>query len=276
MIIVDLAVISLTMSLIILLLLLFSSILGKRYKAKYRYIAWLLVALRLLVPARFDMTTAPLVFEEPDALSRPIISTTPNNEYTDKTDQLPENDRSQNSENSELSILDKGEVKKDKSVVISLSQILTIVWSAGAIVFLAYHITVLALFNAKVKKGAVNLKDNIYISSLIESPMMTGFFKKRVLIPDVPLSERELELILLHENAHAKRGDMWYKLILVAANAMHWFNPFAYLMVKMANRDLEYSCDDTVTGQMTPDEKKEYSLTLLRFMYHDTKKEEQT
>jgi len=172
--------------------------------------------------------------------------------------------------------VDKGEVKKDKSVVISLSQILTIVWSAGAIVFLAYHITVLALFNAKVKKGAVNLKDNIYISSLIESPMMTGFFKKRVLIPDVPLSERELELILLHENAHAKRGDMWYKLILVAANAMHWFNPFAYLMVKMANRDLEYSCDDTVTGQMTPDEKKEYSLTLLRFMYHDTKKEEQT
>ena len=275
MIIVDLAVISLTMSFIILLLLLFSSIFGKRYRAKYRYVAWLIVALRLLVPARFDMTTAPLVFEEPDALSMPIISTAPSADYEDGNAQNQNADGIQNAQNTELMVLEKDDVHKDDRFVISLSNLLTAVWAAGAAVFLTYHLAVLALFNTKVKKSAVHLKDNVYVSDLIESPMMTGFFKKRVLIPDVSLSDRELELILLHENAHAKRGDMWYKLILVAANAMHWFNPFVYLMVKSANRDLEYSCDDTVTGNMTPEEKKEYSLTLLRFMRHATKKEEQ-
>lgn len=271
--IIDLAVISLTMSLISLLLILFSDIFGKRYKAKYRYIAWLIVALRLLVPVRFDFDTAPITFQEPDILSKPIAQAPEN---SDDITHLPHYEPSgEIYEGAEIYIpSEKTHEKQDKAYVLSVAQILTIVWSAGVVVFLSYHLIVLAAFNFKVKKRIVHLKDNIYKTTLIESPMMTGFFKKRILIPDIQLSDRELELILLHENAHARRGDIWYKLILVCANAMHWFNPIVYLMTHRANRDLEYSCDDLVTKGMTAEEKKEYSLTLLRFMHKNTKKEE--
>ncbi len=268
--IIDLAVITITMSAVCLLLLLFSDIFGKRYKAKYRYVAWLIVAIRLLVPARFDIVFAPIVFEQPQILSQPLI----NSESAEET-KLP-------------SYIESGEIYEDatiyvptqtpgaeekKTFTVSVAQLLTAIWATGAVIFLAYHFIVLAAFNSKIKKSLCHIKDNIYKSALIESPMMTGFFRKRILIPDEELSERELELVLLHENAHAKRGDMWYKLILVAANAMHWFNPIIYLMVRRANRDLEYSCDDLVTKNMTDEEKKEYSMTLLRFMRKNAKKE---
>ncbi len=273
--IIDIAVISLTLSVIILLLILFSDIFGKRYKAKYRYIAWLILSLRLLVPARFDLGNAPISFEEPDVLSQPIISS-PREDDTSSPSHYETTGKTY--DQAEIYVpAEKNSEGENKVFVFSLSQILTAIWAIGAVVFLLYHFIVLFSFNSKIKKNLICVKDNIYKTPLIESPMMTGFFKNLILVPDVDLSDRELELILLHENAHAKRGDMWYKLLLVVANAVHWFNPIVYLMAKHACRDLEYSCDDIVTKDMGADEKKEYSLTLLRFMHKNKhQKEEKT
>ena len=32
---------------------------------------------------------------------------------------------------------------------------------------------------------------------------------------------------------------MLFKLVLLAANAMHWFNPVVYLMLRQADEDIE-------------------------------------
>ena len=268
--IVDLAVISATMSPVIILLIAFTHFFGKKHRAKYRYIAWLLVTIRLLIPYRFDFDSAPITFSEPQVLQQPIFDPQPQAEPADKalpdmTDNLP-------SETVTPEIEENNDGKNP--IKIPLSFIITFVWAAGAVCFIAYHIIVLALFNRKIKKTLIPQGKSVYLSDMTGHPMMTGFFKKRIIIPDISLSDEEIRLIVLHENTHFARKDIWYKLLLVIANAIHWFNPFVYFMVRFANRDLEYSCDDVVTKNMSTEEKKKYSLVLLKFMNTDTKKED--
>jgi hypothetical protein len=87
-----------------------------------------------------------------------------------------------------------------------------------------------------------------------------------ILLPDKIYEEQELYLILRHELTHYKHHDLWYKLILLAANAMHWFNPLVYLMVRQAGRDLEQVCDDEVVAGKDMGYRKAYCMTILNTM----------
>ena len=60
-----LAEISLTMSAVILLLLALGPLLARRYAARWRYWAWLVVAVRLLVPVNLSLPRAPVQLEAP-------------------------------------------------------------------------------------------------------------------------------------------------------------------------------------------------------------------
>ena len=43
----------------------------------------------------------------------------------------------------------------------------------------------------------------------------------------------------------------------------HWFNPLAWLMYVLANRDLELSCDERVMDTLGGGEKASYALALI-------------
>ena len=72
-----LAEITLTMSAVILLLLALGPVLARRYKIRWRYWAWLAVAVRLLIPINFSLPNAPVVLTPPDpgpVFSAPRVS----------------------------------------------------------------------------------------------------------------------------------------------------------------------------------------------------------
>lgn len=252
----DLFAVSLTMSLIIILLLILTPFISPRYKAKCKYLAWMFVAIRLIIPYRIDLPDAPVKITDPGfdvIMDMPVV-----------------NDPAEEQVVSNINDADSNETvtahKSAKSHSISLGEIIFAVWLTIAILFILYHILALIVFRRKTSKNRVHIKENVYRTPLVKSPMMTGFFKPTILVPDTDLTDKELEMVILHETTHFKRKDIWYKLLLVIANAMHWFNPIVYLMVRQANRDLEYSCDDIVTSNMSIDEKKAYSKTILKFM----------
>jgi beta-lactamase regulating signal transducer with metallopeptidase domain len=122
------------------------------------------------------------------------------------------------------------------------------------------------VFDDVLSDMKVRVKPQLLECGKIASPMMIGFFRPIILLPSTDYSNNELAVVLKHELTHFKRGDIWYKLLLVIANSIHWFNPLAYLMVKAANRDLEYSCDDAVVKNSDINFRKEYSLTILKVM----------
>lgn len=137
------------------------------------------------------------------------------------------------------------------------------VWLAVAIVLLlflvmAYIRNLLALKNTTLHKG------NIYISEQVDSPCVIGIFKPRILIPE-NINMDNLEYVIAHEKAHIKNGDNLWKLIGIVVSIVHWFNPFAWLFLKLAFTDMEHACDERVLVGMGEDKKKEYALTLVNY-----------
>ena len=101
------------------------------------------------------------------------------------------------------------------------------------------------------------------VCEAISTPAVTGLLRPRLLLPHERYDVQELRYILRHELCHLKRRDMLLKLVLLAANAMHWFNPVVYLMLRQADEDIELACDSAATDDLDRAERAAYSRTLL-------------
>ena len=47
------------------------------------------------------------------------------------------------------------------------------------------------------------------------------------------------------------------------AAAIHWFNPFSWVFLKVFLADLELACDEAAIAKYCDEERKEYARTLL-------------
>ena len=104
----------------------------------------------------------------------------------------------------------------------------------------------------------------ICVSSSRRAPLTFGVFRPTVLLPeDLPVGDAQFQLILAHELAHIRRKDCLRKLLLTVCLCLYWWNPLVWLMVWLANRDMELACDEAVLRALGPDCKKAYALTLL-------------
>ena len=258
--------ISISMAAVTGLLLCLVPVWQKHYSAKWRKIIWLVIAIRLLIPFSVELPAAPVQvnmdLEKPTVLTRTITE-----EVTIETEydyaMAPENEM-----DAEITLVP---VKSQEAI--SIGVILSAIWIAGMCLFILFYTVQYYLFRRSVHKFLEPLEDSdwlvqqvgsdmnlhqypeVMLSHQIQGPMLIGFAKPVILLPDRIYEEQELYLILRHELTHYKHHDLWYKLILLAANAMHWFNPLVYLMVRQAGRDLEQVCD-----------RKAYCMTILNTM----------
>ena len=101
----------------------------------------------------------------------------------------------------------------------------------------------------------------------IRSPLTYGLVRPVVLLPKGLDCDdtQELGYVLLHEGAHIRHRDAWWKLFLAAALCVHWFNPLVWCMYVCANRDLERCCDESVVRTCGLKARSEYALTLLKW-----------
>jgi Zn-dependent protease with chaperone function len=84
------------------------------------------------------------------------------------------------------------------------------------------------------------------------SPHVSGFFKTAVILPVSllnQLSEQETEAVLLHELAHLKRKDHWINGLVILAEQILFFNPFAREITARLKQQRELACDDWVLQQ---------------------------
>jgi beta-lactamase regulating signal transducer with metallopeptidase domain len=144
-----------------------------------------------------------------------------------------------------------------------LFHVASLVWLAIAAGILI-TLTVLYVTTKRELKEAVRWQENVYLSDRVATPALYGMIRPRIVLP-IGWEEREdLALILTHERAHARHGDNLWRVLAFLTAAVHWFNPLAWIFLRVALSDLEIRCDERVVRDMTAEEKKNYAQALVR------------
>jgi len=156
--------------------------------------------------------------------------------------------------------------------IVYKTETLRMVFTSGAVVWAviaaAALITVIILYllTSRQLKKAVHVRDNIYRSDMVISPVLVGLPHARIILPaNLDPDGAEGRVILAHENTHKSRLDNLWRLLGIFVTCLHWFNPLAWIMLKSFLTDMELSCDEVVIRKFNTSERKQYAETLLRF-----------
>lgn len=140
-------------------------------------------------------------------------------------------------------------------------QIAAVVWFAVSAALLAAMCIAYALASAQLK-NARHLRDHIYLSDRIASPVTYGLIRGRIFMPE-QYEGSDMKYILLHENAHIRRKDNLRRIAGITTACVHWFNPLSWLFLKKFLESLELACDEAALKQCGEAEKKNYASALL-------------
>lgn len=102
------------------------------------------------------------------------------------------------------------------------------------------------------------------VSPAAPTPMLVGLLWPQLILPELELSQEELEGVLSHELTHWRHRDLWIKWLAALAVCVHWFNPAARLLAERLDRDCELYCDQTVARDWDRPRRARYGELLLR------------
>lgn len=274
--------IGLTVSAVALIPLLLRKVLKKRYPARVMCLVWALLAVRLLVPVQITLPEPPVQVTPRTYYVlndvRPSAETGQQTSLVDPADTRWVTGR-------QAAQLDADYPNNPASVTtVDVSGLLAGLWLLGVFCFAAAQLELYLRYSRRLRryarsaqsaalcrafdeqKQALSIRSAIplRVSPAADCPMLAGFFRPALYLPDEQLSEEEAAFIFRHELTHYRHGDLWLKLLLVLARAVQWFNPLVHLMARFAYEDIELACDDTVAKNMDGTERRAYGETILR------------
>lgn len=161
-----------------------------------------------------------------------------------------------------------------------IHEIISYIWLFGAAIFLTAAAVSYVLFLSKKRRGSIELENcsaldeikrelnikrriRVRLSRDSDSPMLVGAFFPVIYVPSAATDENALRMIFRHELTHYRRGDLLYKWLTLIVNAVHWFNPFAYILSYNVNQSCETACDMSVIKSMNESERRLYMKTIL-------------
>lgn len=274
---------------VIVLLLVLARLTRGRYGARWRCWAWLLLALRLAVPLPLlpeGSTSAPIQIQIPPdrviyhgaAPARPAPSETPQPARTaapagewsppataPATDGTPVSTRQAGPD-------------------ITAGEVVLILWLAGGAGVLGWNLIAhlrfrrylsrwcrpveepdtVRLFNGLCDGLSLHRRPRLRVCPGLAVPMLAGLFRPVLLLPEHAAEGKGLRYALLHELVHYRRRDIWLKTLVLWVNAVHWFNPLVWLMVKAVERDTELACDEGALKRLPEEEHAAYGRAILQ------------
>ena len=270
--IVTLLTCSIAMSALALFYMAITPLLAKRYSAKSRYYAWLVAVVGLIIPFRPHFNNPLIKVTVPSKATLPIV---------------------QIGNGAPLTMPAPVENTAFLPTIQSFSwwQIAVVVWIVGMVTFLAYHVIKHYCFMKMIRRWSDSVTDgqpfsilqslqiemgvtkqiSLYLCPCVGSPMMIGFIKPCILLPHTNLDKDELRFILKHELVHLKRKDLCYKVLVLIAAAIHWFNPIIYLMAKAIDILCEISCDIETVQNTSIGMRQHYSETIIGVVKYQSK-----
>lgn len=249
--------ISITASWLVLAIVIFRLV----FKKAPKYIAcalWALVAIRLILPISIESKLSLIPSEETIPLEI---------EYS----QAPTIDTGIDSLNTAVNpLLQENFTPSDELTSMNPFQLPIYIgaylWQIGIVVMALYALISYIRIRFKVRER-IKTDKNIFICDRIPSPFILGIIRPKIFLPS-HLSEEESAFVIAHEKAHIKRLDFLWKPLGYILLTVYWFNPLLWLGYILLCRDIEYACDEKVVREMSLEDKKSYSETLLNLSIH--------
>lgn len=265
---------------VILLLLLLRPVLERFCSARWRCWVWLVLAVRLALPWSWSGPWSPLHV------------TLPNRGETSIASAATEKYSMEMSVGDEVTYLEMGtgawtvdtgleygtelaplegtgfSAGVDQTVGhnLDVSALLLLLWAAGAVGMLLWHTLAYLRFAKRVRRWSrpAGQYEGIPVVECLaaETPLLLGWLRPTIVLPR-GMEGEDRDFAQLHEYTHDRRGDLWRKLLLLVANALHWFNPLAWLLRRAGERDLEMACDEAVLEGKDLEYRQRYGAALL-------------
>lgn len=108
----------------------------------------------------------------------------------------------------------------------------------------------------------------VYVTKAPVTPFSIGLFRPKIVVPQVILEEydeEEIQMILLHEQVHIRRGHLWIYFLWDLMRAFLWVNPLLHFGTKFLREDMEEVCD-WVTIQRSGRTSYAYGRLLIKSM----------
>jgi len=106
----------------------------------------------------------------------------------------------------------------------------------------------------------------VVVSDRVKSPVLFGFIRPRLLLPQGILETYDLEelrYIFIHELAHFKQRDIYLGWLMALLQILHWFNPLMWFAFHRMRVDRELACDGLAVSRMDAHEPSQYGRTIL-------------
>lgn len=228
------------------------------FSPSWQYYIWLTVLIVMISPVHFSV---------PSRASNitPVIS--------EQTDNTPEKTMHSDNQTINFQVPKESENLSIPKTLIPQNMLYypSMVWLLGMIAVIFAKIVKYTMFlmtihkNSEIDTKVLDIPKRLSVrrTDMLDAPLIVGIFKPTLFLPSTPISENDMNYILMHELTHYKRGDLWYKWFAMAVQSVHWFNPFSYVVSRQIDTECEISCDCEVTKDLSVTEKNDYMNLIL-------------
>lgn len=115
---------------------------------------------------------------------------------------------------------------------------------------------------ARGLRGSMSCRDGQGNTVIIKGGSVAPFSFMHYIVMSLDDYEHHRRLILTHEQAHARLDHSYDVVLILATEALQWFNPFAWLLGRELRAVHEYEADEAVILQGI--DAKQYQLLLVK------------
>ena len=257
-------------SLLIGLLLIIDAALSRRLRPAVRYVLWLLVLVKLMLPPSLAFPTGVAWWIRPSFTTKPPQATPVVVRYGDFQPSATSPETALRSAPHPRNVPPRQTSLILFSAVGTLGLFIWMLWRWRQVAVAAK--CALPAPN-EVQRLLQSARDSIGLGNSVRlrmthktsSPVVFGFFRPVILLPASllgRLSETQLRSVLLHELIHLRRGDVWVNCAQTLLQMFYWWHPLLWLANGRIRQVREDAVDDAVMSALR-EEADAYPQTLL-------------
>lgn len=283
---------SFTGAIIALFIIIVKKATGKFFSARWHYVIWFLLLVKLIVPFTFSSSISVFNLIKPAYSFNQVKNVSHMNQSINSTALTEKYSPSE--------LVDSNLVQNKATDIprthkpFNWTDAAAWAWLAGVLISLlvaaySYRKTfmrtekaspcqreyIISLLSKCTKNNKSVRKLRIRLSYYHTSPFIIGAFRPSIVIPsDImnSMKEESLKSILMHELMHLKHHDNTVRMVCYLIQAIHWFNPVIWFSLRLMSRDCEIACDSAVISNYSNEMRKEYAILLVKNAQMNTQK----